>query len=190
VKKLIKFFLIIILAFSISYLLLKHLKKENENNENNQVSETEIKSYNSNIILNVRYISKDNKGNLYTIKAKKGEIDIKNTNIIFLSDVKASIELIDSDKIEIKADFGKYNILNYDTIFSKNVIVNYLDNEINGEYLDLSIINNLITISRNIILKNLENIVLADNIEINIKTKDAIINMYETNKKVQIKNKN
>ena len=30
---------------------------------------------------------------------------------------------------------GKYNSENFDTIFSKNVIINYLDNKITGEYL-------------------------------------------------------
>ena len=29
----------------------------------------------------------------------------------------------------------KYNSDNFDTIFTKNVIINYLDNKINGEYL-------------------------------------------------------
>ena len=45
-------------------------------------------------------------------------------------------------------------------------------------------------ISKNVIYTNLENILKADVIEINIKTKDTKIFMYEENKKVNIKNKN
>ena len=45
-------------------------------------------------------------------------------------------------------------------------------------------------ISRNVIYTNLENILKADVVEINIKTKDTKIFMYEENKKVNIKNKN
>ena len=45
-------------------------------------------------------------------------------------------------------------------------------------------------ISKNVIYTNLENILKADVIEINIKTKDTKIFMYEKEKKVNIKNKN
>ena len=45
-------------------------------------------------------------------------------------------------------------------------------------------------ISRNVVYKNLENILTADVVEINIKTKDTKIFMYEKNKKVKVKSKN
>ena len=98
--------------------------------------------------------------------------------------------MIDSSKIKIKSDFGKYNVNNYDTIFSKNVIVDYLDNKITGEYLDFSMLKNLLMISKNVVYTNIENILYADIIEMNIKTKDIQISMYEKDKKVQIKSKN
>jgi len=98
--------------------------------------------------------------------------------------------MVDSSKIKIKSDFGKYNIKNYDTIFSKNVIVDYLDNKITGEYLDFSMLKNILMISKNVIYTNIENILYADTIEMNIKTKDIQISMYEKDKKVQIKSKN
>ena len=44
-------------------------------------------------------------------------------------------------------------------------------------------------ISREVTYNNLENILKADVIELNIKTKDTKIFMYEENKKVNIKNK-
>jgi len=98
--------------------------------------------------------------------------------------------MVDSSKIKIKSDFGKYNVNNYDTIFSKNVIVDYLDNKITGEYLDFSMLKNLLMISKNVVYTNIENILYADIIEMNIKTKDIQISMYEKDKKVQIKSKN
>ena len=66
----------------------------------------------------------------------------------------------------------QYNSDNFDTIF-QNVIINYLDNKINGEYLDFSLIRNSMIISKNLIYTNLENVLKADVIEIDIKTKDA-----------------
>ena len=92
--------------------------------------------------------------------------------------------------IEISSDFGKYNINNYDTIFSKNVIITYLENKITGGYLDFSWDKNLMIISKNVILENKNNTLKADVIEVNIKSRDIKIFMYEENKKVNIKAQN
>ena len=45
-------------------------------------------------------------------------------------------------------------------------------------------------ISREVVYNNLENILKADVIEMNIKTKDTKIFMYEEKEKVNIKSKN
>jgi lipopolysaccharide export system protein LptA len=103
--------------------------------------------------------------------------------------VSALIKLKNSKNIKINSDFGKYNTLNNDTIFSKNVIVEYLENKIISEYLDFSIKRNSLIISRNVVYTNLENILKADVIEVDVKTKDTKIYMYENNKKVKVKNK-
>ena len=79
--------------------------------------------------------------------------------------------------------------MNFDTIFSKNVNVDYLENNIKGEYLDFSIDRNTMIISKNVIYTNLENILKADVVEINIKTKDTKIYMYDKDHKVNIKTK-
>ena len=113
-------------------------------------------TFSSNTIKDVNYISRDTKGNEYIIYASKGEIDINNPDIIYLTDVKAFINLANSNTVNISSDFGKYNTKNFDTIFSKNVIVEYLENKITGEYLDFSIIQNRMIISNNVIYTNLE----------------------------------
>jgi len=160
----------------------------------NEIAETEVQTsadtlYNSNIIENVNYVSKDNDGNEYIINAYQGEIDYSNSNIIYLTNVKALIKLNNSENITITSNYGKYNSENYDTIFSKNVIINYMDNKITGEYLDFSLERNSLIISRDIIYTNLENILKADVLEMNIKTKDTKIFMHEDKKKVNIRNK-
>ena len=145
---------LIILIFSILLLSTSFIYLNKPNKKTISKVETTIveeRSYSSNIIENVKYTSRDSKGNEYTITAVEGEIDIKDSNIIFLKNVKAIIKLNNSNEILILSDFGKYNINNYDTIFSKNVIINYLDNKIKGEYLDFSIIRNSMIISQNVI---------------------------------------
>ena len=144
----------------------------------------------SNVLKDVEYNSKDSSGNVYILKASEGIIDQNNTNIIYLTSIKAVIELNDYNSIDISSNFGKYNINTYDTIFSKNVRVKYLDNIIMGEYLEFSLNKNLMTISRNVILKNNKSSLKADVIEVDIKTKDIKISMYEENKKINIESTN
>ena len=147
-------------------------------------------SYNSNIIEDVNYKSTDAQGNQYIISAKRGEIDYSEPNILFLTDVTGLIKLKNSDNIEITSDFGKYNSNNFDTIFSKNVLINYLENRIKANYLDFSLEKNLMIMSGKVIYNNLENILEADAVEINIKTKDTKIFMYENEKRVNIRSNN
>ena len=160
-------------------------KKNLIDKENIKLAEEKIES--SNIIEDVSYSAKDAKGNEYFLKASEGTIDQNDSNFIFLKSVKAIINLKNYKLIEISSDFGKYNINNYDTIFSKNVIVSYLDNKIIGDYLDFSWDKNLMLISRDVVLKNNESSLLADVIEMDIKKRDIKIFMYEDSKKVNIK---
>ena len=73
--------------------------------------------------------------------------------------------------------------------FSKNVMINYLDNKITGEYLDFSPNRNSMILSRQVVYTNPSNNLKADVVEINLKTKDTKIFMYEKNKKVNIESK-
>ena len=156
-------------------------------NENQKDLEEKIESFNT--IEDVSYSAKDTKGNEYFLKANEGTIDQNEDNFIFLKYVNATIKLKDYRLIEISSDFGKYNIKNYDTIFSKNVIITYLNNKISGDYLDFSLDKNLMIISRNVVMKNEKSSLKADVIEVNIDTKDIKIFMYEENKKVIIDSK-
>jgi hypothetical protein len=156
----------------------------------NPTSEIEEEAvYNSNIIKDINYTSRDLKGNEYILVAKEGEIDLDNSDIIFLTDVTAYIKLIkNSELIVITSNYGKYNTINYDTIFSKQVKIDYVDNIITGDYLDFSMIKNLLIISRNVVYKNLENTMKADVIELDTTTKDTKIFMYNLNEQVNVTN--
>ncbi len=187
-SKSVKIFLIVSLICTLFlYVYLKFFKKSVTSLPKQETTEETI--INSNIINDVNYTSKDANGNEYIVTALKGEIDYSNPDIIFLTTVKALIKLNNSEIITIISDYGKYNSSNFDTIFSKNVIINYLDNKINGEYLDFSLERNSMIVSKNVIYTNLENILKADVVEINIDTKDTKIFMFENDKKVNIKNR-
>ena len=185
------FFLLIFFYLDLNdnkVLVQKKEKLELVQKEDNEIEEEKIQS--SNVIEDVSYSAKDTKGNEYSLNAGLGTIDQNESNLIFLKSVEANIKLKNYESIEISSDFGKYNINNYDTIFSKNVIITYLDTRIVGNYLDFSLDKNLMIISKNVSLKNDKSSLKADVIEINIETKDIKVFMYEENKKVNIKSFN
>jgi len=181
--------LLIILFIGLSFYLYPKIF-DKKKVEEIVIDKTEEISAESNIIKDINYTSEDGKGNKYIVNAVKGEIDYSNTNIMFLTDVEATIKLNNSNIIVITSDYGKYNIENFDTIFSKNVISKYLDNKITGEYLDFSLNRNTMIMSRNVIYTNPENILEADVIEMNLDTKNTKVFMYKSNEKVNIKSKN
>lgn len=187
-KKIVVGIFITIFLILISKIIYSKFLKKKEN-LNSQILEEKVKPYNSNLLENIEYVSKDAKGNEYIIRAKNGEIDLDQNNIIYLVDVKSLIRLKNSNEINITSNYGKYNTNNYNTIFSENVIIDYLDNKITGEYLDFSIKRNSMIISREVVYTNTKNILKSDVIELNIETKDTKIYMYDKNKKINIKDR-
>ena len=184
VKKKLLFLLIFFLIIAYFF----HIKTKKENFlaiENNELKEEQ----NSNIIKNIKHISKDEAGNEYIVEALEGKIDLANSEIMLLEDVKAIIKPVDTSEILITSNFGKYNIRTHDSNFSNNVNINYLNNEITAEYLNLSLKNNLMTISENVIYTNNENILKADIAEMDIVSKNIKVFMYENYKKVNIQSK-
>ena len=77
----------ILIIFFFSLLIITYfLLKDDKSKDINQTSKNEEKeeNYNSNIIKNVSYKSIDSKGNEYIVNAIEGEIDLSDSNIIFL----------------------------------------------------------------------------------------------------------
>jgi hypothetical protein len=191
-----KFFLKIILILSLIvatwFVYSKYFKQDKVLLSNPIAPKAEIdedSNYKSNLIKDINYTSRDLKGNEYVLLAKEGEIDLDNSDIIFLTGVTAYIKLVkNSELIVISSNYGKYNTINYDTIFSDNVKIDYVDNIITGDYLDFSMLKNLLIISRNVVYKNFDNTMKADVIELDTTTKDTKIFMYNSNEKVNITN--
>ena len=185
-----KLIAILVIIFILIISSLSFFKNDSKKNLPKDDKILEKNSYSSNIIENVKYSSSNIDGNEYIITALEGEIDLKNNDIIYLTKVKATIKLNSLKKVFISSDFGKYNINNFDTIFSENIIINYLDNEIRGEYLDFSIERNSLIISQNVIYSNTTSTLRTDVVEINIKTKDVKFFMYNKDKKINLESKN
>ena len=144
------------------------------------------KNQESNLITDLRYFSVDDAGNKYEILSEFGEISSNNPDIILMTNVKAIIEIYNSDPIIITSNFAKYNVKNYDTNFKENVLVKHFDNKLNAENLDLSFQSNLMLVYNNIIYQNPDTKLLADKLEIDLITQDSKIIMNDKKSKIKI----
>ena len=186
-----RYFIFLTIFFVGSFFIYSNYFQKEKAALNKNLDVEEEKSSNSNIIKDIKYSSKDLKGNEYIILADEGEIDLDNSDIIFLKNVKAFINLIEKNEtITVVSDFGKYNTINYDTIFSQNVKIQYQDNTITGDYLDFSMKKNLLIISKNVVYTNPNNILKADVVELDTITKDTKIFMYDSKDQVNVESRN
>ena len=143
----------------------------------------------NNLIKNLSYFSKDNLGNEYIIESKYSELNLDNVDIISMEDVSAKIIMVNSKPIYITSNFAKYNNENYETTFTDNVLIVYLDNKIRCEKFYISIKNNLANVTDNVIYENPKGKLIADTIEIDLITKNSKIFMIDKSKKVIVLNK-
>ena len=96
-KKFLKIILILFLIIITWFVYSKYFKEDISKLSKPVNSTSEIEEevvYNSNIIKDINYTSRDLKGNEYILIAKEGEIDLDNSDIIFLTDVTAYIKLV------------------------------------------------------------------------------------------------
>ena len=155
---------------------------------NNNKSNFDIDNQN-NLIKNLSYFSKDNLGNEYIIESKYSELNLDNVDIISMENVSAKIIMANSKPIYVTSNFAKYNNENYETTFTDNVLIVYLDNKIRCEKFYISIENNFANVTDNVIYENPNGILIADTIEIDLITKNSKIFMIDKNKKVMVLNK-
>ena len=138
----------------------------------------------SNLIDNIKYSSTDLNGNKYEINSLTGEIDIANPDVIMMTDVTAKITLITSEIINISSKYAKYNSSNYESNFTKNVVVTHLNNKINCNNMDLSLTNSKLILYNKLIYTSDSMNLKADKAEIDLKTKNSKIFMNNKLKKV------
>lgn len=144
----------------------------------------------SNIITDLYYISSDNNQNFYEIKSKTGQLDLQNSSVIFMNTVSAKLYSSDVSPIIITSNYAKYDSVTYDTTFSEDVKITYLDHMITSEFMSLSTEKNLASLSKDIIYNSLGIELKADVVEIDLITRNSKIFMDNKNKKVLVTGNN
>ena len=167
------FFIIYLIYFKdISEIETPTLTQENENQEN--------------ILVNITYESIDSSGRKYIIKAESGMLDGEKPDLINMINVKAKIILLDNSVIYISSLKAEYNTVNYDTKFQRDIKLNFLENDIFCDNLNILFKDNLLEAYNDLIYTNLDIILRADKIEIDLLTKNSKIFNFDENK-VEIK---
>tara|TARA_Y100000590_G_scaffold231072_1_gene260394 strand:+ start:391 stop:1047 length:657 start_codon:yes stop_codon:yes gene_type:complete len=167
-------------------------EKNDFNKKKNQVSDVSLKEKNknseesSNILKNIKYVSKDESGVIYEIFAEEGKIETDSENLTSMKNVKARIILTDTSIIKIKSNYAIYNRNNYNTNFSGKIKINYLFHNITCEKMDILFDKELAALYENIIYINKKTILKADRMEIDLQTKNSKIFMFNNNEKVSI----
>ena len=165
-------------------------KKKINTTENLEANEDKVLSEKSNILKDIKYISKDEDGNIYEISAEKGMLNLNDPNITSMDGVVAKVILSDKSTINIQSNHAIYNRKNYNTNFSGKVQIKHLAHHISCEKMDILFSKNLATLYDNLIYKNKKTRLKADKMEVDLITKNSKIFMYNNNNKISIVSNN
>ena len=142
-----------------------------------------------NIIENLKYVSEDLLGNTYTVTAESATLEENKINEVQLFEVNAEIIRKNQEVIYIYSKTANYNKINNNTVFRKKVNVNYGDQTIISEILNLNFKDNIIEILDNVYYVNSNTKINADKVEIDLLDKKLKISMINQKDKVSITSK-
>ena len=178
---------ILIISFLLSvFIYQKFLKVKNieinEIEKDNSLSETS-----NNLIKNLRYNVNFENNSSYSITAEESElIDENNIEIILMKNVIAIFTSSDNKILKITSKNAKYNNSIYNTEFGDQIRIEYLENIITCEKLFLNFEENIVIIRDNIVYEGLKGMGKADNIKIDLISKNIEISMSDSDKKIEI----
>jgi Organic solvent tolerance protein OstA len=122
----------------------------------------------SNIIENLKYVSKDLLGNTYIITAESAIIKKDKENEVKLSEVNAKIIKKNNTTIFIYSLTADYNKDNHNTVFREKVNIEYEKQKIDANIVILNFTNNFIEILENVNYINEDTKIYADKAELNL----------------------
>ena len=192
-KILIQFLLLItifIIVFSTFFLYFnKKEKLKTSNLPINKEKESLIDDETGTLIKDINYSFSDSSGNYYELLSEVGKVDINNSDKIFMTNVVATIYLVDSSPVKITSKHANYNKINHETSFFENVKVTHLIHKATSENLDISFNDNLASMYNNIVYNKPGTNLKADRLEIDLITKNSKIFMDNKTEKIKIINK-
>jgi len=173
----------------IGYLSFKYfLNPKVKTNEVSQVDENQaVDEIQNNLVKNLNYDVKLNNKSRYNITAELSELTYENgVEIVLMQKVKASVIDKNGTELKITSNYAIFNNATYNTDFSEFVNIKYLDHLINSNKLNLDFADNIAKISENLVYEGSQGMLTADNMIINLITKNVEIFMNSSKKNVEI----
>ena len=184
-------YLFVLLILIISLFIYKFYSKNLEvyDKQLNSKNNTELNK--NNLIKNLKYDVKFDDDTKYSITAIESEITyIDNNEIVFMKSVKGFFVDKKGLTLKIASKNAIFNNNNYNTIFENDVKIDYIGNIIRSDRLNLDFKKNTVVIRDNIIYEGLQGLGKADNVIIDLITKNIKISMNNRNDKIEITSKN
>jgi len=196
-KKIIIQLLLLVVLFgiilSVFFIYFKEEKKQKQTSlKTSKIidAETEIDNKTGTLIKDINYSFYDPSGNYYELFSEFGKIDIKNSDKMFMTNVKALIYLKGSSPIKIVSKYANYYKIDHETNFFENVELTHLIHKATSENLDISFSNNKASMYNNIVYNKPGSKLTADRLEIDLITKNTKIFMDNKSEKIKIINNN
>lgn len=199
-KKILIQIVLYLLLFSLIILIFNTYKQyTNKKSLDKLTSIKNIEEKNQNIIKDIKYLSSNSNGDQYELTANIGEINFENPDLIFMTNVKGVVKLINDEKIIIIANFANFNKKTFETKFFDSVKITRFDEIITSDELYIVLEaskeelkknpqkeQNLIRLSKNVIYNKPGYLLKTDIVEIDLITKNSKIFMNENDKKVKV----
>ena len=193
-------FLVLVFVLLITFYKYFYVQENNEEsrikitspnlNKTIEIKKRDQKVQSDSEISNLSYKKFDIQKNLYLINAKKGKINNKDPNIIFMEDVEASITYLNNEKLIILSKNAIFDKKNFQTKFFNKVKLIYLDKILLSDNLEFLFDKNIAIFKDNVRYQDLNTKMFSDKIKINLLTKDIEILSKNENEKIKIeKNK-
>ncbi len=156
--------------------------------DKNEKKIEEINNEIKNQLINIEYNSSDENGNTYYINAEKAIVETNNlgNNNVNLEGVVSIINLKEKGIINVYSKSALYNKINNNTYFFDKVKVEYLDNVIYSENLDIIFTEKTSKVYNKVVLNNKKLNLTTDKIIIDMLTGDIKLEMNDNLKKVKL----
>ena len=158
---------------------ITEFQKKKDNQTINKQIEKDIDVTES-LMKNIEYVTTNKNNDVFKILAKNGKTNIENSNILDLTEVDGIISSKERTDIFITSDFANYNYTNQNSKFYRNVIIKYDNKIMTCDNFDLFSNDNIAIAYGNVIIEDSNSYMKAENVILNIITKD--VNINSTNK--------
>ena len=124
--------------------------------------------------------------NPFLIVSEEAIISPENSNIVYMTNMKITIEMNDGRTIVIVGDNGEYNKVTYDCYLENNVIASDGETEILSDNLNLISSKDSASIYNNVIVNSKNGQLTADKVDYNFESKYYKVSMFK-DERIKIK---